>query len=108
MIIGKNDHPGYSCKITQWVLITGVGPLNFWPARVAKRIAFDGMKPMHILCKFRIKVLAKSLALLNMAEKENLIFCDESDTSGRFSPISMVESGFRLKKSESFLCLLGK
>jgi hypothetical protein len=29
MITGKNDHPGYSCERTQWVLFTGVGPLNF-------------------------------------------------------------------------------
>ena len=26
---GKNDRPGYSCERTQWVLVTGVGPLNF-------------------------------------------------------------------------------
>lgn len=29
MKTGKNDHPGYSCERTQWVLVTGVGPLNF-------------------------------------------------------------------------------
>jgi hypothetical protein len=26
----KNDHPSYSCERTQWVLVTGVGPLNFF------------------------------------------------------------------------------
>ncbi len=25
----KSDHPGYSFERTHWVLITGVGPLNF-------------------------------------------------------------------------------
>lgn len=25
---GKNDHPGYSCERTPWVLVTGVEPLK--------------------------------------------------------------------------------
>ena len=28
MKTGKNDRPGYSCERTQWVLVTGAGPLN--------------------------------------------------------------------------------
>ena len=44
----KNDHPGYSCERTPWVLVTGVEPLKpifFRPACVLRRLPFNGMKP---------------------------------------------------------------
>lgn len=60
MITGKNDHPGYSCERTQWVLITGVGPLNCWPDCVLKRMTSDSMKQSFRHSKPLSKVPAKS------------------------------------------------